>query len=120
MNLEELNRAVLIIGDSLQQVAAAAKNMASALAENVARSGVADYGTAMVALEAVLQAAAGMTAQDFLPAMEELAELAVDMPPLPRPKTPRPPKCLGPVNKTNHIASRPPRRARSSCYKRHR
>lgn len=31
-------------------------------------------------------------------------------------KVPRPPKRLGPVNKANYTASRPPRRARSSCY----
>ena len=35
---------------------------------------------------------------------------------LPR-KTPRPPKRLGPVNKANFTASRPPKRARSSCYR---
>lgn len=30
-------------------------------------------------------------------------------------KAPRPPKCLGPVNKANYTANRPPRVARSSC-----
>ena len=34
-----------------------------------------------------------------------------------RPEIPRPPKYLGPVNKANHTASRPPKRARSNCYK---
>lgn len=43
----------------------------------------------------------------------ELAEDPADLE-LPR-KTPRPPKRLGPVNKANFTASRPPKRARSSC-----
>jgi hypothetical protein len=47
--------------------------------------------------------------------MEELAVDPADLE-LPR-KTPRPPKRLGPVNKANFTASRPPRRARSSCYR---
>ena len=46
--------------------------------------------------------------------MEELAVDPADLE-VPR-KMPRPPKRLGPVNKANYTASRPPRRARSSCY----
>lgn len=47
--------------------------------------------------------------------MEELAEEPADLE-TPR-NIPRPPKQLGPVNKINHTASRPPRHARSSCYR---
>lgn len=50
--------------------------------------------------------------------MDELAAFAEDPAHLKPPrKVPRPPKRLGPVNKANHTASRPPRRARSSCYR---
>lgn len=38
-----------------------------------------------------------------------------EMPLLPERKIQRPPKRLGPVNKPNYRANRPPRRARSSC-----
>lgn len=49
-----------------------------------------------------------------------LDELAEDPADLEAPKKIlRPPRRLGPVNKTNHAASRPPRRARSSCYRCH-
>lgn len=47
-----------------------------------------------------------------------MEELAVDPADFEAPKKIlRPPKQLGPVNKANHTASRPPKRARSSCYK---
>lgn len=49
-----------------------------------------------------------------------IAEAVAEVVEPPRPEIPRPPKCLGPVNKANHTASRPPKRARSSCYKRRR
>lgn len=135
MNLDELNRALIIIGDSAQQVAKAAASAARAIA--AATMEAISYTTAKekeMELYRELQAGADIqdpfaelrqaadkvAAQDFLAAMEELAELALDMPPYFHKKTPRPPKCLGPINKANHTANRPPRRARSSCYKRHR
>lgn len=49
-------------------------------------------------------------------AMAEFADLEenpADIPP-PR-KMPRPPKRIGPVNRSNYTANRPPRVARSSC-----
>lgn len=62
---------------------------------------------------------------ELLKAMNEIAELdlaelipqqAEDMPPLPPTRISRPPKYIGPVNKANYAANRPPKRARSSCY----
>lgn len=135
MNLEELNRALVIIGDSFQQVAKAAASAARAIAaatmEAISYTSAqekemelyrelqagADIQDPFAELQ---QAAEKVAAQDFLDALAELAELALDMPPYLHQKPPRPPKYLGPVNKANHTASRPPRRARSSCYKRHR
>lgn len=135
MNLEEWTGAVVIISESLQQIAKAAASAARAIA--IVTMEAISYTTAKEKemelyreLQAVAdiqdpfaelqQAAEKVAAQDFLAAMEELAELALDMPPYFHQKTPRPPKCLGPVNKANYTANRPPRRARSSCYKRHR
>ena len=60
----------------------------------------------------------------LLEAMEEvreqvlLEELAIDPADIEMPrKMPRPPKKLGPINKENYTARRPPRQARSSCYR---
>lgn len=50
--------------------------------------------------------------------LDELAAFAEDPADIETPrKVPRPPKRLGPVNKANFTASRPPKRARSSCYR---
>ncbi len=125
MSMDELSGA-------LQQVARAAKSVGIAI--TAAAVGV---GAGRAALEKemefyrLLQAEAVnrdpiaelLQAMDFMEAqaqMMELAELVDDMPLLPPPKIPRPPKYLGPVNKANYTASRPPKQARSSCYKRHR
>ena len=49
--------------------------------------------------------------------LDELAAFGEDPADLEIPrKVPRPPKRLGPVNKANFTANRPPKRARSSCY----
>ena len=134
-DLEKLSGIVVIIGDGAQQiakaVAAVARVIAAITIDAATSCAVREkerelYRQLQAEIDArdplaeLLQAADGMATQDLLAAMEELAELALDMPPYFRQKTPRPPKCLGPVNKANHTASRPPRRARSSCYKRHR
>ncbi len=82
--------------------------------------------------EAILREAIGRIEEDekcdpfatLLEAMREIEkqalmeELAIEPADLEAPrKVPRPPKRLGPVNKANHTASRPPKRARSSCYR---
>lgn len=123
MSMEELSGA-------LQQVARAAKSVGIAMI-------VVAVGASRAALEKEkelyreLQAEAVnrdpiaelLQAMDFMEAqaqMMELTEPIDDIPLQPHPKIPRPPKYLGPVNKANYTASRPPRQARSSCYKRHR
>ena len=48
--------------------------------------------------------------------LDDLAAMAVEFKDIPPPKKiPRPAKYLGPVNKANYTANRPPRVARSSC-----
>lgn len=48
--------------------------------------------------------------------LQELTAMVEDLPPpITHKKMPRPPKCLGPVNKVNYTSIRPPRRARSNC-----
>lgn len=128
MNTEEFHRAMIIISDSFQQTAKAAARAARAIAVATIEA-ISCAAAQEKEMELYRELQAGAETRDpfaeLLQAMEqslqaELAELAEDMPPLPPPKIPRPPKYLGPVNKANHTASKPPRRARSSCYKRHR
>jgi hypothetical protein len=131
MNTDELNRAMVIICDSLQRTAKAAARAARALATATAEA-ISCAAAQEKEMELYRELQAGAETRDpfaeLLQAMEQslqaeladLAELAEDAPPLPQTITLRPPKYLGPVNKANHTASRPPRRARSSCYKRHR
>lgn len=128
MNTEELNRALVIIADSAQQIAKAAASVAHAIA--VATMECINHAAATEKeMELYRELQAGADIQDpfaeLLQAMEQarlaqLAELVEDITPLQPPQIPRPPKRLGPVNKPNHTASRPPKRARSSCYKRNR
>ena len=47
--------------------------------------------------------------------LQELAEFVEDMPPIIQKKIPHPPKYIGPINKANYTANKPPRRARSNC-----
>jgi hypothetical protein len=134
MHLEELSGGVVIIGTNLRQVAKAAAAVGCKIA-----AATIELGTLCAAFEErelyralqaeadkldpiteLLQAMEELKELDLLETMAQLAEeLAEDIPPLP-PKIPRPPKRLGPVKKANYTASRPPRRARSSCYKCHR
>lgn len=82
--------------------------------------------------EAILREAIGRIEEDekcdpfaeLLQAMAEIdrqclmEELAADPAELEMPlKLPRPPKRTGPTNKTNYTTNRPPRHARSSCYR---
>ena len=112
--MEALARAIVIVGES------------AARATRQLREALAAYE------EAALRAALGRIEEDekcdpfaeLLAAMREIEKLAlmdgitVDPAELEvTRKTPRPPKRLGPVNKSNHTTNRPPRRARSSCYR---
>ena len=112
--IEDVASAVVMIGDA---VAYANRKFGEAMAAFAA----ATFREAITKIEedekldpfaALLEAAREIDKQILT---EELAEEPADLE-LPR-KTPRPPKRLGPVNKANHTASRPPKRARSSCYR---
>lgn len=96
MSLEELSGIVVIIGDGAQQIAKAAAAVARAIAtitidaatSCAAREKEMELYRQLQAetdardpLAELLQAADGMATQDLLTAMEELAELALDMPP---------------------------------------
>ena len=111
--IEAIARNVVIVAES------------AAIATRQLREALAAYE------ETILREAIGRIEEDekcdpfaeLLQAMEDirqqymLDELAEDPADLEAPKKIlRPPRRLGPVNKTNHAASRPPRRARSSCY----
>lgn len=120
MNLKELSGAVVIIGANLQQVAKAAAYVARAIAAATIETASYCAGLEMDELLPAIDATVAQEHMDIMATMAELAELVEGMPPQPPPKPPRPPKYLGPVNKANYNASRPPRRARSNCYKRHR
>lgn len=131
-DLEELTGTVVIIGDNLRNVAKAAAALARAIAMATIEVGAICaafekeelYRTLPAEtdkLDPITELLQNLAAMETLDPMTELmGELADDILLLPPPKIPRPPKYLGPVNKANHTASRPPRRARSSCYKRHR
>lgn len=68
-----------------------------------------------MALDAVLDAL-----DDMVEAFEKMLSMEEKEPaPFDDEQLPRPPRRLGPINKTNYTARNPPRRARSSCYKRH-
>ena len=131
MTSEELDRVMIVFCDSFQQLkkaaAAAVRAIAKATAEAInyaaaqekemelyreLRAG-ADKQTAVAEL---LRALDEVAAMDFQAAIEELQRQVEDAPTLPPHKIPKPPKRLGPVNKANYAANRPPKRARSSCY----
>jgi hypothetical protein len=112
--MEAVARALVIVGES---AALAARQLREAL---------------MAYEEAVIREAVGQIEEDekldpfarLLQAMEDIRkqvlmeELAVDPADLEPPrKVLRPPKRIGPINKVNYTASRPPKRARSSCYR---
>lgn len=118
---ERLVGSCMIIGESLQGAAEALRAVAAAFeAAQVAKALNVDLGNvwkdgeqdAMNALRRIMNEIGGDIDKEML---QELAEMVEDMPPIIHKKMPRPPKCLGPVNKVNYSANRPPRRARSSC-----
>lgn len=118
---ERLASACVIIGEGLQSAAEALRSVAAAFeTAQVAKALDVDLGRvwkdgerdAMEALRRAMNEMGGDIDKEML---QELAEMAEDMPPIIHKKMPRPPKYLGPVNKTNYTANRPPRQARSSC-----
>lgn len=119
LQLEKLTSACVIICESLGEATESAKKAISALAASVY-----DLDIKRVYLfgefprdpfEDLARAMNGMSGAIDTELLQEMAELAEDMPPIIHKKIQRPPKRLGPVNKVNYAANRPPRRARSSC-----
>lgn len=108
---EELQRACVIVGESMAKAAAAAVEAMVIVAANISDI-VAD----------VCDHYEDDPREELLKAIERIKELA-DQDNLaddlddfiPAKKLPRPPKRLGPVNKANYSHNRPQRRARSSC-----
>lgn len=115
-SMARLGRVCLIISDEFTKVADAVKAFNDALAakaagiEPEAENWDDDKCDPMAEL---LSRFEELRAQYLTDEMAEIAEDPAIIPP-PR-KTPRPPKCTGPVNKANYTARRPPRVARSSC-----
>ena len=118
---ELLARPCVIICESLQGAAEALRSVAVAVETALtARAFGVDLvciwkdgeWDAMDALRRAMNETGGGIDTETL---QEFAEMAEDMPPIITKKMPRPPKSLGPVNKANYAANRPPRVARSSC-----
>lgn len=116
--IEAIARIVVIVGEAAAQ---AARQLREAMA-------VVEAATLMEAFRQVVYADENSDPfAELLQAVEdirkrclldELADLVEDPADHEAPKKiPRPPKRTGPVNKANHTISRPPRRARSSCYR---
>lgn len=120
---ERLKDACVIMGECLQGAVEAFRSIAAAFeAEQVAKALNVDLGSVwkdveqdqMEALRRAMNEIGGDIDKEMLQKMSELVE---DMPPIIHKKIPRPPKCLGPVNRTNYTANRPARVARSCCRK---
>ena len=121
MQMEKLKSVCLIIVGSVQSAVEALRAAAAAFeAACVAKAMDVDLGQVWKdgeqdALEALRRAMNEVGGSIDTELLQEMAELAEDMPPIIHKKIPRPPKYLGPINKANYAANRPPRRARSSC-----
>ena len=108
--MEDLKRACVIIGRNISSAVDSIKAAMAALqAKELAFSFGFDSADDMrESLNALIR--------DFTAAEEAISSFADEAEPIPpQKKPPRPPKCLGPVNKANYTANRPPRMARSSC-----
>lgn len=117
--LQELAKACVIIGGAVCESLAAAREMLDSLTAAFA----AVEAKAMGIQTDDLQEDERDPIEELLRDIEEkrtmydLADMAEEPADIEIPKkAPRPPKRLGPVNKANYTANRPPRRARSSCY----
>lgn len=111
---DRLRIAVLIIAKATKDIGAYIKAAVDSIAANcviVASEQEADKNRYYEDLIRALNEFGGNISER----MQELAEMAEDLPPITKKKIPRPPKSIGPVNKANYTANRPPRNARSSC-----
>lgn len=112
LQIEELKRACVAICEAIDRATEMIRvvidgMVAAAMEVAEAHKQEDDYRNLLEDLNRVID---NMDATDWL---AQIANDPVDIPP-PK-KIPRPPKRLGPVNKANYAANRPPRRARSNC-----
>lgn len=115
LQIEKLKSAVVIMGEGF---ARAAEDFRAAAAAFEANSIGIDTGNIwddekLEPYAELLRRIGEFASADLSTDMADLADAAEDIPP-PK-KIPRPAKYIGPVNKANYAANRPPRRARSSC-----
>lgn len=114
--IEAIARSVVIVGEAAAQATRRLREDLVAFEEAALREAIAEIeeDEKLDPFAALLQAMEEIRERCLL---DELATFAEDPASLETPrKVPRPPKRLGPVNKANFTASRPPKRARSSCY----
>lgn len=114
--IEAIARSVVIVGEAAAQATRRLREALVAFEEAALREAIAEIeeDEKLDPFAALLQAMEETRERCLL---DELAAFAEDPASLETPrKVPRPPKRLGPVNKANFTASRPPKRARSSCY----
>ena len=115
--IEAIARSVVIVGEAAVQAARRLREALVDFEEAALREAIAEIeeDEKLDPFAALLQAMEEIRERCLL---DELAAFAEDPADLETPrKVPRPPKRLGPVNKANFTASRPPKRARSSCYR---
>lgn len=116
LQIERLKSAIVVMGEGLQRAAEALADAATVFAREAAAK----------ALGADLDQQWDEKQDDYYAELarrfDEMRAAAdpefyvVEAEPLPPPKKiPRPAKYIGPVNKANYTANRPPRKARSSC-----
>ena len=114
--IEALTKGIVIAGEAAAQAARRFREAQAAYLEDKTREAIAEIEEEQKPdqITALLQAMEELQERCLV---DELAAFGYDPADLETPrKVPRPPKRLGPVNKANHTASRPPKRARSSCY----
>ena len=117
LQMERLKNAVIIAGESFERALNAMRTLIEAMlldnwGEDPSNLWDEKEHDPMADLARALNAMGG---DIDIEKLRELDKLAEDMPPFIHKKMPRPPKYLGPVNRTNYSANRPQRRARSSC-----
>lgn len=108
--MEELKRALVVIGENIAAAVDGIKAMMDTLQAADFFGGCESADDMQDRFAALLRDFSEAEATGYLPALVDEAD---PIPPTKKP--PRPPKRTGPVNKANYTANRPPRVARSSC-----
>lgn len=115
--IEAIARSVVIVGEAAAKAARRLREALVDFEEAALREAIAEIeeDEKLDPFAALLQAMEEIRERCLVDELAALAEGPADLE-TPR-KILRPPKRTGPVNKANHTMSRPPRRARSSCYR---